>query len=87
MRSLAAEAGIDWVQFVEADLSELAGAFNATGLPDMDFPGTDYCAIAQGYGVTVVRVSSRDELAAALVRCVASDSPSLIEVFTRTSSQ
>jgi benzoylformate decarboxylase len=46
----------------------------------MDLPGIDYRAIAQGYGVPAVRIASRDELAAALVHSVASDSPSLIEV-------
>jgi benzoylformate decarboxylase len=46
----------------------------------MDLPGIDYCAIAKGYGAQAVRVATRDELAAALVRSVASDSPSLIEV-------
>jgi benzoylformate decarboxylase len=61
-------------------LKWFAGALKATGLPGMDLPGIDYCAIAQGYGVRAVRIASRDELAAALVRSVASDSPSLIEV-------
>ena len=42
----------------------------------MDLPGIDYCAIAWGYGVRAIRNASRDELAAALVRSVASDSPS-----------
>ena len=61
-------------------LKWFAGALKATGLPGMDLPGIDYCAIAQGYGVPALRIASRDELAAALVRSVASDSPSLIEV-------
>jgi benzoylformate decarboxylase len=61
-------------------LKWFAGALKATGLPGMDLPGIDYCGIAQGYGVRAVRIASRDELAAALVRSVASDSPSLIEV-------
>ena len=50
----------------------------------MDLPGIDYCAIAQGYGLHAVRIASRDELATALMRAVASDSPSLIEVPTRS---
>lgn len=61
-------------------LKWFAGALKATDLPGLDLPGIDYCAIAQGYGVRAVRIASRDELAAALVRSVASDSPSLIEV-------
>jgi benzoylformate decarboxylase len=61
-------------------LKWFAGALKATGLPGMDLPGIDYCAIAQGYGVRAVRIASRDEFAAALARSVASDSPSLIEV-------
>ena len=64
-------------------LKWFAGALKATGLPDMDIPGIDYCAIAKGYGVPAVRISSRDEFAAALALSVASDSPSLIEVPTR----
>jgi len=61
-------------------LKWFAGALKATGLPGLDLPGIDYCAVAQGYGVRAVRIASRDELAAALLRSVASDSPSLIEV-------
>jgi len=58
-------------------LKWFAGALKATGLPGMHLPGT--CAIAQDYGGRAVRVASRDELAAALVRSVASGSPPLIE--------
>jgi benzoylformate decarboxylase len=61
-------------------LKWFAGVLKTTGLPGMDLPGIDYCAIAQGYGVPAVRIATRDELAAALVRSIASDSPSLIEV-------
>jgi benzoylformate decarboxylase len=32
-------------------LKWFAGVLKATGLPGMDLPGIDYCAIAQGYGV------------------------------------
>lgn len=64
-------------------LKRFAGALKATGLPGLDFPGIDYCAIAQGYGVSAVRIASRDEFAAALARSVASESPSLIEVHIR----
>jgi len=65
-------------------LKWFAGALKATGVPGLDLPGIDYCAIAQGYGMHAVRIASRDELAAALVRSVASDSPSLIEVPIRS---
>jgi benzoylformate decarboxylase len=61
-------------------LKWFAGVMKATGLPGMDIPGIDYCAIAQGYGVRAVRITAGDELAAALVRSIASDFPSLIEV-------
>jgi benzoylformate decarboxylase len=61
-------------------LKWFAGVLKATGLPGMHLPGIDYCAIAEGYGVNAVRVGTRDELAAALRRSIASDSPSLIEV-------
>jgi len=67
-------------------LKWFAGVMKATGLPGMDFPGIDYCAIAQGYGVRAVRITSCDELAAALVRSLASDVPSLIEVPIRLQS-
>jgi len=68
-------------------LKWFAGSLKATGLPGLDFPGIDYCSIAQGYGVTAVRIASSDELAAALMRSVASDSPSLIEVPIRAVGQ
>ena len=61
-------------------LKWFAGALKATGVPGLDFPGIDYCALAQGYGVPAVRIASRDEFAAALARSVDSDSPSMIEV-------
>jgi len=61
-------------------LKWFAGGLKATGLPGLDLPGIDYCAIAKGYGVRAVRIATRDELAAALSHSIASDSPSLIEV-------
>ena len=65
-------------------LKWFAGVMKATDLPGLDLPGIDYCAIAKGYGVPAVRITTRDELAAALVRSIASDSPSLIEVPVRS---
>jgi benzoylformate decarboxylase len=61
-------------------LKWFARTLNASGLPGLDLPGIDYCAIARGYGVPAVRTESRDDLAAALSRSIASDAPSLIEV-------
>ena len=61
-------------------LKWFAGVLKATGLPGLDLPGIDYCAIAEGYGVRAVRVATRDELAATLRRAIGSDAPSLIEV-------
>lgn len=65
-------------------LKWFATVMKATDLPGLDLPGIDYCAIAKGYGVAGVRIATRDELAAALVRSIASDSPSLIEVPIRS---
>ena len=65
-------------------LKWFATVMKATNLPGLDLPGIDYCSIAKGYGVPAVRVATRDELAAALVRSIASDSPSLIEVPIRS---
>jgi len=65
-------------------LKWFATVMKATDLPGLDLPGIDYCAIAKGYGVGAVRIATRDELAAALVRSLASDSPSLIEVPIRS---
>lgn len=65
-------------------LKWFATAMKATDLPGLDLPGIDYCAIAKGYGLAAVRIATRDELAAALVRSIASDSPSLIEVPIRS---
>jgi thiamine pyrophosphate-dependent acetolactate synthase large subunit-like protein len=58
-------------------LKWFATVMKATDLPGLDLPGIDYCAIANGYGVPAVRIATRDELSAALVRSIASDSPSL----------
>jgi benzoylformate decarboxylase len=65
-------------------LKWFATVMKATDLPGLDLPGIDYCSIAKGYGVPAVRVATRDELAAVLVRSIASDSPSLIEVPIRS---
>ena len=61
-------------------LKWFAGMLGVKALPGMDLPGIDYCAIAQGYGVRAVRVTSRDDLVAALAKSISSNSPSLIEV-------
>ena len=68
-------------------LKWFAGVLNASGLPGMDLPGIDYCSIAKGYGVNAVRVATRDDLAAALLRAIASDTPVLIEVPIRAVSR
>jgi len=65
-------------------LKWFATVMKATDLPGLDLTGVDYCAIAKGYGVPAVRIATRDELAAALVRSIVSDSPSLIEVPIRS---
>ena len=65
-------------------LKRFATIMKATDLPGLDLPGIDYCSIAKGYGVASVRVATRDEFAATLVRAIASGSPSLIEVPIRS---
>jgi Thiamine pyrophosphate enzyme, C-terminal TPP binding domain len=67
-------------------LKWFATVMRATDLPGLDLPGIDYCAIAKGYGVPAVSIATRDELAAALVRSIGSDSPLLIEVPIRSAS-
>ncbi|WP_263368575.1 thiamine pyrophosphate-dependent enzyme [Edaphobacter bradus] len=42
-------------------LKWFAGALKATGLPGMDLPDIDYCAIARGFGVRAVRIDISDQ--------------------------
>jgi acetolactate synthase-1/2/3 large subunit len=44
-----------------------------------DLPGTDYAAIARGFGAHGERVESVDEVAPALARALAADGPSVID--------
>ena len=46
----------------------------------LDLPGLDTAAIASAYGLTSTRVSSADELEAALGRAIEADGPQLVEV-------
>ncbi|MET0823360.1 MAG: benzoylformate decarboxylase [Solirubrobacterales bacterium] len=50
------------------------------GAPGLDLPGLDSAAIASAYGLTSTRVSSADELEAALGRALDADGPQLVEV-------
>ena len=50
------------------------------GAPGLDLPGLDTAAIASAYGLTSTRVSSADELEAALGRAIEADGPQLVEV-------
>ena len=50
------------------------------GAPGLDLPGLDSAAIASAYGLTSTRVSSADELEAALGRAIDADGPQLVEV-------
>jgi benzoylformate decarboxylase len=51
-------------------LKWFATVMKATDSPGLDLPGVDYCAMAKGYGVPAVRIATRDELAAAMVRSI-----------------
>jgi benzoylformate decarboxylase len=52
------------------------------GLPGLDVPDIDFCALAAGYGVTARRAESPEALTAALSDAVAGSAPVLIEVPT-----
>ena len=48
--------------------------------PGLDLPGLDTAAIAAGYGIDSIRVSTADELREALAAAIASGRPELVEV-------
>jgi benzoylformate decarboxylase len=53
----------------------------ATGVPGLDLPGLDVAAVARGYGVPSVDVTSREELTEALRGAIAvQDGPRLVQV-------
>ena len=52
------------------------------GVPGLDLPGLDAVKIAEGYGVTALRVSTPDEVQSALKAALNRDGPTLIEVPT-----
>ena len=53
---------------------------NAARMFDVEDPCLDWVALAKGHGVTGIRATTAGELAAALTRAFAADSPTLIEV-------
>jgi len=57
-----------------------AGGPQARRLLDLTEPDLDFCALAQGMGVSAHRAENADDLAAALERGFAEAGPSLIEV-------
>ncbi len=59
-----------------------AGVLHADGVPALDVPDIDFVAIATGYGVEAVRVTTDDAFAAAFTRAIGARKPSLIEVAT-----
>jgi benzoylformate decarboxylase len=50
------------------------------GAPGLDLPALDVASVAQGYGVDSARVTSRDELYAALSGALGAGGPRLVEV-------
>jgi benzoylformate decarboxylase len=57
--------------------SEIEGV---SGAPGLDLPALDTAAIATGYGIGCVRVSSADELREAVAGAIAAKRPELVEV-------
>jgi benzoylformate decarboxylase len=67
-------------------LKAFAGFMGVKDVPGLDISGVDYCALAEGYGVTAHRVGDRAGLAAALREGLAGDVPMLIEVPTSSTN-
>jgi benzoylformate decarboxylase len=67
-----------------AALRAFAGAMKVKDAPGLDLPAMDFCALASGYGVRALAVSSAEELASALADGLAGDEPLLIEVETES---
>ncbi|MBD3895962.1 benzoylformate decarboxylase [Halomonas sp. ML-15] len=57
---------------------------DAEDAPGIDVPGLDFCALAQGYGVSARQANSRAALQEALQEALAGDQPVVIEVPTTT---
>jgi benzoylformate decarboxylase len=53
---------------------------NVTQAPGLDLPGLDVAATALSYGVSGERVSTREELRAALARALAEEGPRVVQV-------
>jgi benzoylformate decarboxylase len=51
-----------------------------TGAPGLDLPKLECAAIAEGYGMSAQRVSTREELGSALESAIGSSGPRLVEV-------
>ncbi|UXB09958.1 benzoylformate decarboxylase (plasmid) [Aeromonas dhakensis] len=59
---------------------------NVSGIPGIDIPGIDFCALAQGYGVHGVYAKNKAEFICAFKNALAGDKPVLIEVPTQIMS-
>ncbi|MBR9884266.1 MAG: benzoylformate decarboxylase [Oceanospirillales bacterium] len=57
---------------------------DAEDSPGLDVPGLDFCAIAKGYGVDAVKVSTREEFRTAFNKALKARGPVLLEVPTTT---
>lgn len=61
-------------------LRSFFGPLGLTGAPGLDLPGLDAVQIASGYGVPAERITTGEELAAALAGAAAAGGPRLLEV-------
>ncbi|MGF1703383.1 benzoylformate decarboxylase [Photobacterium makurazakiensis] len=57
---------------------------DAEDSPGLDVPGLDFCAIAKGYGVKAVEVTSRESLRSELKEALKSKQPVVLEIPTTT---
>jgi benzoylformate decarboxylase len=81
----AAELGLPVAFIIVANnsyraLEEFGRHFEIRTLPGVKLPHLDFCALAQGQGVTARRVDRWEELDAALTEAFAADTPTLLEV-------
>jgi benzoylformate decarboxylase len=65
-----------------AALRAFADAMSVENAPGLELPEIDFCALAEGYGVTAHSVGSAEALEAAIREAIIGDEPVLLEVET-----
>ena len=61
-----------------------AEVLKVNAVPGLDIPDIDFLSLAKGYGVEGVNAATAEELKRVLTTALASPTPTLIEIATRT---